>query len=115
MANHKPTDSRLEKKRRWKRIMGEWKTSGLGQAAFCRKKGISLSTFCRWKRSLEHVRDEKGIGFVPIKVVDTKNAGAFGAFPIEILLGRGKVVRLQHGFDAGELESVIRILEAASC
>jgi transposase len=116
MANRESAHVRTSKERTWGRVVREWKSSGLSQAAFCRRKRIVLSTFRWWKRHLKRSRgEEKTAEFLPVKVVDTKPSCAQDACPIEIHLGRGRVVRLRRGFDSGDLEAVIRILEAASC
>jgi hypothetical protein len=36
----------------WKTILGEYDGSGQSRAAFCRKAGVSSSTFLLWERKL---------------------------------------------------------------
>ena len=36
----------------WQQIIDQYKTSRLSQANFCKQNGISLATFCNWKREL---------------------------------------------------------------
>ena len=33
----------------WRAILAKQRSSGLSQAAFCRREAIALSTFARWK------------------------------------------------------------------
>jgi len=37
----------------WQRLLREWKKSGLSQAEFCRRRGITAMTFYWWKRQLK--------------------------------------------------------------
>lgn len=36
----------------WKSILEDWKSSGLPQAEYCRKKGLNIKTFSSWKGKL---------------------------------------------------------------
>lgn len=40
----------------WKKIFKEWKQSGLGKEKFCIKKGISITSFCRWEEKLKSLK-----------------------------------------------------------
>jgi hypothetical protein len=36
----------------WRRRVGNWQRSGLGQAAFCRRYGLAVATFQWWRKRL---------------------------------------------------------------
>ncbi len=48
-----------ERARYWRRVVAEWKRSGLSQAAFCREHDIKPVTFGWWKRKLVGVAERK--------------------------------------------------------
>jgi transposase-like protein len=48
----------------WKSILGEYDRSGQTRAAFCRKTGISSSTFLLWERKLR--RQSRAAEFVAV-------------------------------------------------
>jgi len=69
----------------WQRLVEEWERSDLTQAAYCRKKGISVASLQRWKRLLadeDHCVREHTHGtahsstFLPIRLVDPPRGSA---------------------------------------
>jgi len=46
-----------QKDKRWREIFLQWQQSGLSMAAFCRREGLGLSTFCDWRRRIQR-RDQ---------------------------------------------------------
>ena len=46
-----------EKEQYWQEHISGWGASGLSQADYCRKHGISKSTFWLWKRKLSATKD----------------------------------------------------------
>ncbi|MEI8139273.1 MAG: hypothetical protein WCI03_05320 [bacterium] len=77
-------------------LMAGYKSSGLGMTAFCRREGVSLSTFSHWlnprvkvKRS-RSIRPEKP----PMKFTEVKMALG-GAAPIEVELPGGARIRIR--------------------
>ena len=109
------------KERKWRRVLGRWRRSGLSIRAFCATDGIGEHLFYWWRRQLAE-RDKqkpeaskkataatKVAAFVPVRVVTDQGAG------IEIVLRGGQVVRLQSGFDRQALAQVLAVLEGRSC
>lgn len=47
----------IQKDKRWREIFLRWQQSGLSKAAFCRREGLGLSTFCDWRRRIQ-LRDQ---------------------------------------------------------
>src|SRR5215510_16095532 len=91
------------KERKWRRVLGRWRRSGLSIRAFCGAEGIGEHLFYWWRRELAQ-RDKhkaaaskkvtvatKPAAFVPVRVVADQGAG------IEIVLPGGQVVRLHSG------------------
>jgi hypothetical protein len=120
----------VAKERKWRRVLGRWRRSGLSIRAFCAVERIGEHLFYWWRRELAR-RDQhqvartraatkpaahkrvtgttKSAAFVPVRVVADSGAG------IEIVLRGGQVVRLQTGFDQQALTQVLAILEGRSC
>jgi transposase-like protein len=93
--------------RKWRRIVDEQRSSGLGAAAFCRRHGISAVSLYAWRRRLAQAA---GAGvFVEAKVVDPSPAESAGA--IEVCLRGGRRLRVGGGFDARVLSELVRVLE----
>ncbi len=73
----------VEARERWTRIIREWRKSGLGVRAFCRKHGVPEYGQYAWRRRFRHEkspdrRDSKAAclcvsarrqAFVPVRVV----------------------------------------------
>jgi transposase len=113
------------KERFWRRLLGQWQRSGLTVRDFCVQHGVSEPSFYAWRRIITQ-RDQGrsdpsrgGAGrssakpvFVPIRVMPTAPASVA---PLEIVLGRGQVVRVLPGFDAATLRQLLAILEEPPC
>ncbi len=49
-----------DRARHWRGLVDAWETSGLSQAAFCRRRGVKAVTFGWWKRRLKGARTLTG-------------------------------------------------------
>ena len=104
------------KERFWRRMMRQWRRSGLSVRAFCAEHGLSEPSFYNWRRTIAErdERDEASVpgasrksarpAFVPLRVID---ASAM----LEVALQRGLVVRVPRGFDADTLRRLLAVLE----
>jgi hypothetical protein len=83
--------------------------------AFCREEGISEPNFYAWRRKLDRARHE-GPAFLPVRVVVDQADPAVDR-RIEIVLGNGRCLRVERGFDPQTLTQVIDLLEVggSSC
>jgi transposase len=117
------------KERCWRRLLRQWRRSGLTIREFCAEHALSEASFFAWRRTLVE-RDQQRAGrdtlqgdheprrqsderpaFVPLRVVATIAAGT--AF--EVVLRDGRVVRVPVGFEAASLRQLLAILEERPC
>ena len=127
----------------WSRLIVEWRGSGLSLPEFCRRRGIKKTTMSGWvyKPDLKHAietaqlrEDEAGRGgpaaeiaepsavkstpaFVPVRLRQLVTPPEIAAAPrsaIEIIVGSGRRVVVQEGFDAETLRQVVAALEVVS-
>lgn len=126
--NHGPRRD-AGKERFWRGCVRQWRESGLSVRAFCRREALSEPSFYAWRRELarretsalrsqppsrpQPRRAAKRGGFVPVEVVAAKLAAP--AASIEILLPRGRRLRVRPGFDRETLQTVLEILERRPC
>ena len=83
---------------RWARIVDEWRRSGLGVWAFCRKRGVGEHSFYAWRRRLGDGKPARAAarpGFLPVRVV-SRGAPAGGI----------EEVRLDERIDDPSSESI---------
>jgi hypothetical protein len=98
---------RLDKAKLWQSRLMLAQESGLSQKDFCQSQNLSLSTFRYWHKKLRgEQKPEKG-SFVEVTFPPKRESSG-----IEILLGRGILVRVKAGFDQGLLQEVIRTVRS---
>jgi transposase len=103
------------KERFWRRMVRQWRRSGLSIRDFCAERQISEGNFYAWRRTIAE-RDAQAARFVPVHVVtDPKPAGdgcGNGSDKgLELLLGTGRVLRIGRDFDAATLRRLLALLE----
>jgi hypothetical protein len=116
------------KERFWRRLLGQWRRSGLSVRDFCAGQEVSEPSFYGWRRTLAQ-RDQQAacrhakrrgpkapsVGghkkftdgpplFVPVTV-------ATAAAVLEVVLERGLIVRVPVGFDDNTLRQLLAVLE----
>lgn len=102
---------------RWRAVVAEQEKSGESVTEYCAGRGLSRWTLYEWRRRL---RAERARTFVPVTVV-TRPASLVAApaagssAGIEIVLGSGRRLRLERGFDPAALSAAVRALEARAC
>jgi hypothetical protein len=115
------------KERFWRRILRQWRRSGLSVRDFCAEHEVTEPSFYAWRRivadrdqesarvraeSERHSDSQTATGsddtpvFVPLRVIDASTQAAF-----EVVLERGRVVRVLRGFDADTLRQLLAVLE----
>jgi hypothetical protein len=124
----------------WAALIDEWRQSGLSLPAFCGSHGLSRGTMQNWvykpalKRAVDEARrqtrtapphpghavglspSEPSPAFLPVIVAEaitpsppTHRTG------VEIVLGAGRRVLLEAGFDSETLRRVVAVLEGRPC
>jgi hypothetical protein len=120
-----------EKERRWRRLLHQWRRSGLTGRDFCSQNFLSEPSFYAWKREISKRDLEKRTAaqatarvsvktgrsvavaspaFLPVRV----DAVASGA-ALEVVTAGGHVLRVRTGFDAELLRRLLEVLEEPSC
>ena len=123
----------------WEEVMRRWQEGGRSVKDFCRDEGVRESAFYFWRRELARrsqqsvkgarpkarrvtlasrsrpVSPRPGLApsFLPVRVVEDGMAEAPHA--VEIVLGQGRTVRVQSGFDRQTLVDVLTVLECRPC
>lgn len=116
-----------DKERFWRGCVARWRSSGLSVREFCRREALSEPSFYSWRRELarreegepvcrgaaqpRRQRSQKTNAFMQVHVVAPHVSNS----AVEIILPRGRRVRLRPGFDRVTLEAVLDILEQRSC
>jgi transposase len=106
MAQGKRRDE--HKERQWRRWIEVWRASGLSVRAFCDRHGLSEPSFYGWRRVLTQ-RAADRLTFLPVHVAEDDRPAAGGV--LELVLSRGRTVRVGPGFDAATLRALLRVLE----
>jgi len=89
-----------DKEQRWRKRLDQWRRSGLTVREFCRERSPSATAAAPL--------------FVPLRVANDPSPPTAAAAP-EVVMSRGRVVRVPPGFDAACLRQVLAVLEAAPC
>lgn len=113
----------VERERYWRGVIERQRASGLSVAEFCRRNDVSDALFYRWRRRLADRdvgdsrtnadpsnRDEGDVQFVPIELPPAAPAATF-----EIVRPHGSRVLIPPGFEAADLQKILRVLEELSC
>jgi hypothetical protein len=115
------------KERLWRRLLGQWRRSGLSVRDFCAAQEVSEPSFYSWRRTLAQrdqqaaekrqgqveskaptvARHKKSMDEPPLFVPVTVAAGAM----LEVVLERGLIVRVPVGFDENTLRQLLAVLE----
>jgi hypothetical protein len=111
---------------RWNALLNDFRRSGLTQAEFCERRGISIHSF---RKRLYRVPASKPVSanhpspnatthFLPVTVLpDPIPATAAAAAPqhLELLLGNGRRIAVAPGFDPQTLRQLIAVVEERPC
>lgn len=110
----------LGKQNRWLRLLESWQRSTLSIREFCERRHLAESAFFFWRRTLR----QRGLlpststpsppptptpAFVPLLLEPTPHA-----MPLELVLAKGRVLRIPPGFDPRRLAELLTLLEKSS-
>ena len=115
MADSSAKSSRSKNSSLWREHIEGWSASGLSQAEYCRRNGISLSSFYYWKRRLDRRPpsvEERRI--VPIPFPGSPLSPPSAPKPLMVHVGSGFRVEIGGDFCPGILEKLIVALERLS-
>ena len=127
MAKHRSSRSQ-SREAYWRKILDGWSRSGLTQAAFCRKRAISVYCLRWWKRELPRrgpvsatvkgQREQASAkrrsahpsqpAFLPVRI-------APASVLLEIVLTNGRVIRAPWGCDPEAIGKLASVLEQTPC
>lgn len=107
--------------RKWRRIVDEWRDSGLSAREFCEKKGLkSHKTLHVWSSKLNKIDANPATSgefvasaFVPVEVIhnDEETVEAeMAPETIDVHLACGDVICVPHGCDMQQLSQIVAIL-----
>jgi hypothetical protein len=111
--NQRPESS---KERFWRRMMRQWRSSGLCVRAFCEQHALAEPSFYAWRRTIAQ-RDalSNAPAFLPVQVIsEAKTAPtpiANTTATLELVLHAGRRVRVGIGFDGPTLQPLLALLE----
>ena len=128
--------TRGEREEFWQKHLAQWRASGLSQAAYCRRHGVSAIQLSWWKHELARRQKRGAAGrpaaagpnqgrgparqtsdtalFVPIRVAGARGATA-DAGGFEVFLRSGQRVRVPADFDSAGLRRLLAVLEGQPC
>lgn len=95
-------------------VLEAYEASGLSVAEFARRHGLGPQRL-RWWKKRRAEEAAPALSFVPVHVAapPPETQRAPGAASMEVLLARGRRIRVEPGFDADALARLVRTLEEA--
>src|ERR1035437_9490485 len=95
-------------------LVAEYETSGMSRSEFCRERGLALSTLGRYRRRRDRGESACANPLLAVELsgrpqVSVATAGS----ALAVVLRGGRRIEVGHGFDAGALEQLVRVLEGA--
>ena len=104
--------------RKWRRIVDEWRGSGLTAREFCETKGLkSHKTLHVWSSKLNKIdamaEADAAIvrpKFLQLEVVDNAKTDVLGSETIDVVLAGGDMVSIPRGCDMQQVSQLVAIL-----
>jgi transposase-like protein len=96
-------------------VLEAYEASGLSVAEFARRHGLGPQRL-RWWKKRRAKEAGSTLSFVPVHVaapLSLEAQRAAGGASMEVVLARGRRIRVEPGFEAGELARLVRTLEEA--
>ena len=95
-------------------VLEACEASGLSVAEFARRHGLGPQRL-RWWKKRRAEEESPALSFVPVHVAppSTEAQRAAGTASMEVVLARGRRIRVEPGFDEDELARLVRALEEA--
>lgn len=115
------------KERYWRRVLRQWRRSGLTARDFCIEQSVSEPNFYAWRREIERRDRQRRVTVATTTVIppvervspafvklSIDNNGT-NAPPIDVVLSERRFLRVRAGFDAELLRQLLRLLEEPGC
>ncbi len=111
---------------RWNSLLIEFRRSGLTQAEFCQRRGISIHSFRKRlyqahapkPTPANHPSSDAANHFLPVSILPDPipaTAAAASRQPLELLLDNGRRIAVAPGFDPRTLRQLIAVVEERPC
>jgi hypothetical protein len=109
---------------RWNALLREFRRSGLTQAAFCERRGISIHSFRKHLYRVpapkptpaNHPSSDAAAHFLPVTILpDPIPAAVATRQSLELLLDNGRRIAVAPGFDPQTLRQLITVVEERPC
>lgn len=95
-----------------KQIVSEFKSGELTQKEFCRRRGLTLSTFGRYLSWARASSEASNRGLVAVELgIKKDGAEASGGCGLSVSVGSGRRIVVEAGFDAATLQRLVQVLE----
>ena len=131
-ARHRGQRRDAEKERHWRRLVKEWRHSGLSVREFCDWQALSEPSFYAWRRELAkrdrelNSRSTRSVNgpaeatskfspFLPVQVIADAVSDSRTQTCLEVQLPTGVRLRVPAGFDRQTLAQVLGALETNRC
>jgi hypothetical protein len=93
-------------------IVSEFKSGDLTQKEFCRRQGLTLSTFGRYLSRAHASSEASKRGLVAVELAVQKDGGkACGGCALSVMVASGRRIVVEAGFDAASLQRLVQVLE----
>jgi hypothetical protein len=104
-ANHTAGDHKTKRKPRvirskeqWQSLISDYQRSSLTQQAFCEERGITVSSFSKWRNQLATPSDQElfvDLGAIPEADNASKACLGTSDWQVELELGKGIFLRVR--------------------
>ena len=95
-----------DRRGQWEEHMRRWRSSGISQAAYCRRNALKLSTFQYWKKRLREMAPAVTLVQVPI----SNGLNSQPSRELTLLLGGHYKVEIGDNFNPTTLARLVDIL-----
>lgn len=93
-------------------IVSEFKSGDLTQKEFCRRQGLTLSTFGRYLSRAHASSEASNRGLVAVELGDKEGgAKACGGCGLSVSVASGRRIVVEAGFDVATLQRLVQVLE----
>lgn len=101
----------------WRKLILEWRSSGLSGREFCKNQGLNLKSLHVWSSKLKKIDGNLAPSgeiatFLPVKVIEQENENAVAKIvdTIDVYLACGDVICVPQGCDMQQFSQVVAIL-----